>query len=852
MMKHFLLTLFATLALTMQANPVTDMLERIDRGASKKFCIVKKRLSPQSLPTREGSNMSPQSENQGIGLSTPLPHREGQGGESGAFFELSQNGNRVQVEGDSWVSIAVGVNWYLKYYCGIHIAWNNPTAKLPAVLPRVEKKERHETAMTLRYDFNYCTFSYSMAFWDWARWEQEIDWMALHGVNLPLAVVGEECVWRNMLLRLGYTKEEVGRFIAGPAFLAWWEMNNLEGWGGPLPESWYRQQEALQKKILKRMREWGMEPVLPGYSGMVPSDFREKTGWSIADGGTWNGYTRPAFLQPTDEHFHEMAALYYEELTKLYGRANYYSMDPFHEGGNTEGVDLDASGKAIMKEMKLVNPRATWVIQGWQENPREELIGNLQQGDLLILDLFSECRPKWGIASIFQNDKGYGHHNWLFCLLENFGGNVGLHGRMDQLLSNWAQTQTNPKAKHLSGIGFTMEGSENNPVMFELMSELPWMETEGSRVKVQSSRFKVQSSKFKVQGSRFKVQSEEFKAQWLRQYCRARYGVSCPEIEEAWLILANSIYNCPAGNNQQGPHESIFCGRPSQNNYQVSSWSKMSNYYDPDDTRRAALLFMKGVRRLSPSPLPMREGSNMPLQSETSNTGEDRLSTPLPHREGQGGESSPCWNNLEYDLVDIVRQALADQGRVQYQLTMADYKAFRREPFQRDAERFLQMILDQDRLLGTRTEFRLGHWTEQARSLGTTDEEKDLYEWNARVQITTWGNRACADDGGLRDYAHKEWQGLLKDFYYMRWATYFKALTDQMEAKSKPDIDKLGNGRYKGLTTSELFSLALEQDVKIDFYALEEPWTLQHNPYSPTPEGSAVEIAREICEKYFE
>ncbi|MBR5698232.1 MAG: alpha-N-acetylglucosaminidase [Prevotella sp.] len=738
------------------ANPVGDMLERIDCGASKKFKI--------SLVKNEPSTT--------------------------AFFELSQSGNKVCVKGDSWVSIATGVNWYLKHYCGIHITWNNPTAKLPATLPRVEKPERHETTLTLRYDFNYCTFSYTMAFWDWERWQQEIDWMALHGVNLPLAVVGEECVWRNMLLRLGYTKQEVNDFIAGPAFLAWWEMNNLEGWGGPLPDAWYQQQEVLQKKILKRMKEWGMEPVLPGYSGMVPSNAREKLGLNVADGGTWNGYTRPAFLQPTDERFHEIATLYYKELTALFGKANYYSMDPFHEGGNTEGVDLDASGKAIMREMKEANPKSTWVIQGWQENPREELIGNLPNGDLLILDLFSECRPKWGVASIFQSDKGYGHHNWLFCLLENFGGNVGLHGRMDQLLSNFAQTKTNPKASHLRGIGFTQEGSENNPVMFELMSELPWIGLTPNP------------------SGRGGLEGAAFKEQWLRDYCFARYGVHDKAIEDAWMILANSIYNCPAGNNQQGPHESIFCGRPSQNNYQVSSWSKMSNYYDPDDTRRAALLFASVAEKYRGN------------------------------------------NNYEYDLVDIVRQALADQGRVQYQQAMADYKAFRRESFQRDSQRFLEMILDQDRLLGTRSEFRLGHWTEQARSLGTTPEEKDQYEWNARVQITTWGNRICADDGGLRDYAHKEWQGLLKDFYHMRWAAYFKALSDQMVAKSKPDIDKLGSGRYKGLSTSDLFALALEQDVKIDWYALEEPWTLQHNHYSSKPEGDAYAIARDICEKY--
>ena len=56
------------------------------------------------------------------------------------------------------------MNWYLKYYAGIHLSWNGMTAKLPAVLPPVTKKERHETDLPYRYDLNYCTFSYSMAF----------------------------------------------------------------------------------------------------------------------------------------------------------------------------------------------------------------------------------------------------------------------------------------------------------------------------------------------------------------------------------------------------------------------------------------------------------------------------------------------------------------------------------------------------------------------------------------------------------------------------------------------------------------------------------------------------------------
>lgn len=716
--KQFLLILLACLCFPfaqLWSNPVHDLLERIDPGASKKFIIQVKKGSSD-------------------------------------FFELDQKGDKVVIRGNNYVNIATGLNWYLKYYAGIHLSWNGMTAELPESLPKVSTPVRKETNLSLRYDFNYCTYSYTMAFWDWERWEKEIDWMALHGINLPLAVVGQECVWKNMLEKLGYTKEEINKFIAGPAFLAWWAMNNLEGWGGPNPDSWYTQQEALQKKILKRMREYGIEPVFPGYSGMVPHDANKKLGLNVTEPALWNGFTRPAFLLPTDSRFNEIASLYYKELEKLFGKANYYSMDPFHELEDAGSVDFDAAGKAVLKAMKNVNPKATWVIQGWTENPRPEMIKNLNNGDILILDLFSECRPMWGIPSIWKREKGYEQHDWLFCMIENFGGNVGLHGRMDQLLNNFYLTKNNPLAAHLKGIGLTMEGSENNPVMFELMCELPW-------------------------------RPEKFtKEEWLKDYLFARYGVRDEKITQAWSILADGIYNCPFGNNQQGPHESIFCGRPGLNNFQASSWSKMQNYYDPTSTEAAARLMLEVADKYKGN------------------------------------------YNFEYDLVDIVRQSLSDRGRIVYNQTIADFKSFDRKSFAAHSQEFLNILLAQDRLLGTRSEFRVGRWIEQARNLGTTPEEKDLYEWNARVQITTWGNRVCANDGGLRDYAHKEWNGLLKDFYYKRWAAYWQTLQDVLDGKPM---------------------------IELDYYAMEEPWTLAHNPYASQPEGDCVSVAKEVFNKVF-
>ena len=67
------------------------------------------------------------------------------------------------------------------------------------------------------------------------------------------------------------------------------------------------------------------------------------------------------------------------------------------------------------------------------------MVDPMSPGDLLVLDLFSECRPMFGAPSIWQRKEGYKQHPWLFCMLENFGANVGLHGRMDQLLGNFQQ-----------------------------------------------------------------------------------------------------------------------------------------------------------------------------------------------------------------------------------------------------------------------------------------------------------------------------------------------------------------------------------------------------------------------------
>ena len=694
-------------------EPVYALLERIDKGASEKFIIERVE------------------------------------GDSDSFFELDSRDGRVVVRGTDTPSITAGIHWYLKYHAGIHLSWGCMTARLPERLPLPAAVERHTAGVPLRYAYNYCTFSYSMSFWGWERWEQEIDWMALHGINMPLMAVGMEKVWQNVLRGLDYDDESIDRFIAGPAFQAWWLMDNLEGWGGPSPAGWYDDRAELAQRIVARMHELGMEPVLPGYSGKMPSDAHERLGLDVVDTGMWCGYSRPSFLLPEDEHFAEIADRYYEELERLYGKTRFYSCDPFHEGGNVAGVDLAASGRAVLDAMKRRNPDAVWVVQAWQANPRPAMIDGLPDGDVMVLDLFSESRPQWGEPeSVWYRPQGFGGHPWIYCMLLNFGGNVGLHGKLEYVAQGYADAAAHPNAgPKLAGVGMTPEGIENNPVMFELLTELPWREAGFST------------------------------DEWLTEYVHARYGAADDSVDKAWALLARSVYNCPKESTQEGTHESVFCARPTLDYVQTSEFAGTKDYYDPQDVIEAARLMLSAADRFR-------------------------------------GNS-----RFEYDLIDIVRQAVAEQGRRQHRRMATAYRAGDADMFAAESQKFLDLILLQERLLGTHRAFMLGSRIADARALGRTADAKSLLEWNARVQITTWGGRNAAEYGGLHDYAHKEWNGLLSSLYYDRWACWTEAMLHNLRgADSQPPL----------------------------WYDMEEAWAEGREEYPSEPSGDCTDTAREV------
>ncbi|KAF3975927.1 hypothetical protein CMV_000839 [Castanea mollissima] len=249
------------------------------------------------------------------------------------YNSSSKNGPEIVIKGTTAVEIASGLYWYLKYWCGAHVSWDKTGGVQIASIPKPGSLPivKDDGVMIQRpvpwnYYQNVVTSSYSYVWWDWERWEKEIDWMALHGVNLPLAFVGQEAIWQKVFMDFKISKDDLNDFFGGPAFLAWARMGNLHGWGGPLTQSWLDQQLALQKWILSRVLELGMTPVLPSFSGNIPAALKKiSPSANITKLGNWNFvdakccWSCTYLLDPSDPLFVEIGEAFIRRQVKEYG-----------------------------------------------------------------------------------------------------------------------------------------------------------------------------------------------------------------------------------------------------------------------------------------------------------------------------------------------------------------------------------------------------------------------------------------------------------------------------------------------------------------------------------------------------
>ena len=680
-------------------------------------------------------------------------------------FVIAPGNGKPCIKGNNQLSVATGVNWYLNHYAHINLSWSNPKTDLvSASLPVPNSEETHVCNTTYRYNLHTNAFSNSMALWTWERWQQEIDWMALHGVNAPLNIIGLEVVTRNFLTKLGVDDWKIDTYITGPAYLSWFANNQIQGLGSTawaedvtmdgIPDWWYTRQENLCKQMLTRMRELGMQPVLPGFSGQVPDGFTNAE--NVLDNGIWLNdiHKRPDIVKPGTDSYNKLAAIYYEELHKVMGVSELYSIDPFHDGSLPNGITNAECYPGIMAQLdKYYNGVSTddktqysalankpkWFIHYHNNMPQSEAFEAMKTG---YADRFVALDINADIASnSMWNNNTYNGYPYIFCVLNDLGGRNGLHGRMESTMNNYFNAIANDNS--IQGIGATPEGIETNPIVYDMLFEFPWMSTRPNL------------------------------NEWLKDYAHARYGTDNTTALEALKTLKESVWNCTT--DQLGASEAVILARPEWNLKSVSTNGTTALYYNPYDVLQAA----------------------------------DKL---LSIREQITTQDSK--NNYNYDITDIVRQAMVDYAAELLPLIYDMRNAGNTAEYRRLYELFLQLMLDLDGMLAYNEFFNLSTWTHRAHEIvedvketqgvNIGDNECNWLECNIRSLITVWAPYA---DNNMNDYSNRCWAGLIKDYYYKRWAYFFEKRGNNIASNywydniEYPWSTDLGSHKYESTTT---------------------------------------------------
>lgn len=435
-------------------------------------------------------------------------------------YSLESSNGKIIISGNNANAMATGLNHYLKRYCNTTVSWYaDVPVEMPEVLPTIPSKETATAKVERRFFLNYCTYGYTMPFWTWKEWERFIDWMALNGINMPLAITGQEAVWYNVWANLGMTDEEIRNYFTGPTYLPWHRMANIDKWNGPLPKEWLDNQIELQRQILARERALNMKPVLPAFAGHVPAELKRLyPKANIQYLGEWAGFAdtyRCHFLNPEEPLFAKIQKMFLDEQTRLFGTDHIYGVDPFNEVDppSWEPKYLKNVSKNMFNTLKQADPKAEWMQMTWMfyhdkakwTAPRiEALLTGVKKGKMWLLDYHCEKVELW------KNTNKFHGQPYIWCYLGNFGGNTTLTGNVKDS-GHRLDIALNEGGKNLEGIGSTLEGLDVVQFPYEYIFEKAWTSA---------------------------LSDEE----WVKNLADRHLGKASEDVRSAWEILFNDIY----------------------------------------------------------------------------------------------------------------------------------------------------------------------------------------------------------------------------------------------------------------------------------------------------------------------
>ena len=592
-------------------------------------------------------------------------------------------------------------------------------------------------------------------------------------------VTGQEEIQYKVYQKLGLTDTDIRSWFNGPAFLTWSRGQNEYGSNiaGPLPRSWMQQQWTMQREhILPRLKELNIVGQLPGFQGNVPIQLAnlypdskmtkmEDTGW----------------LDSLDPLYGKIADLWMSTMLEDFGKdvvSHWYQMDGYFNGGvppwfaaeetnsvgDITGIDYDTAlpaststnrrlestmegvskdtetprdevwyqrGVAAFTGLNRTDPLAVWSFQGfafigWNNSDitaswLKGFVDSVPPGRFVIIDMaYSGLGEwtKWNNASYFGAD-------FIWSALHNFGDTSGLKGDMTRIASIVPSVQSTTSS--MMGIGGTPEGIDQNPAYYEFLFDQAFASSDESSI--------------------------PNVARYLIERAHRRYGgVSLSDgahehVTKAWHLLAKSSY---AADQSVQDYTGVA--------HRTPRGGDSSSQFETDrSTPKPLLCRVHGawrhlIRAAEVAAEPALGFARAPFTYDLINTGREVLAQ----------LSAPMAMNFSDALADVPlsSQRLLETGNA-----------------------YIQLLNNLELLLGSQSACLVGPWIESAREWGGVGSDchataapvvadcPHFYEWNARVQITTWNPTmpdASSVPGGPIDYAAKHWSGLIGGYYAKR------------------------------------------------------------------------------------
>jgi alpha-N-acetylglucosaminidase len=274
--------------------------------------------------------------------------------------------------------------------------------------------------------------------------------------------------------------------------------------------------------------------------------------------------------------------------------------------------------------------------------------------------------------------------------------------------------------------------------------------------------------------------------QWTDAYATRRYGADDPHARSAWQILLKTAYGYRAdGNKDHGERDasqdSLFNSQPSLTATRAATWSPDVLRYNPADFAPALTELLQVAPALR--------------STET----------------------------YRFDLVDVARQAMANESRRLLPLINQAYETRDKTAFASLTKQWLRDMELQNHLLETNQFFLLGRWLSFVPAWASSPAELDRLNYDARSILTTWGDRH-ASEYGLHEYGNRDWAGLTSDYYLPRWQMYFDSLSTSLATGETPK--------------------------PVDWYAFGDRWNHSRKVYDVNPQGdpynAALAIARTL------